>query len=86
MEKWIKIFILPIIVFLVMQYQLDKWQISLVTDYCTETIFVSGNADRLEQVFINIIANAYVCFPDLSELRFSRVLKLLCIRKWRLLS
>jgi len=47
----------------IMQYQIDTWNIVLDREYESEVIRVNGNSDRLEQVFINIIANAHTAMP-----------------------
>jgi len=48
----------------VMKYQFKKWKIELSTDLTDEALLVHGNSDKLQQIFINLIANAHHAMPD----------------------
>lgn len=48
----------------VMEYQIRKWQIEMHVEHCTETVCIAGNGDKLQQVFINMIANAHHAMPE----------------------
>lgn len=48
----------------IMAHQLRKWRIETHINYASEPIIVSGNADKLEQVFINFIANSHHAMPE----------------------
>jgi signal transduction histidine kinase len=48
----------------IMKYQFKKWKIELSHDVTDEPLYVSGNADKLQQIFINLIANAHHAMPD----------------------
>lgn len=52
-----------------MEYQFLKWEMKIVKRYYPQPVFVMGNKGRLEQVFINLIANAHHAMPAGGELQ-----------------
>ncbi|MBN1493864.1 MAG: hypothetical protein JW938_06910, partial [Candidatus Omnitrophica bacterium] len=48
----------------VMEYQIRKWKITMHADLSEGEFTCEGNADKLQQVFINLIANAHHAMPD----------------------
>lgn len=54
-----------------MDYQFLKWNMKILKQYYPQPVFVMGNKDRLEQVFINLIANAHHAMPAGGELQIT---------------
>jgi two-component system, NtrC family, sensor kinase len=52
-----------------MEYQFTKWKLKILKHYCSFSPVVMGNQDRLQQVFINLIANAHHAMPTGGELQ-----------------
>jgi signal transduction histidine kinase len=48
----------------IMKYQFKKWKIELSYDLPDHPLVINGNADKLQQIFINLIANAHHAMPD----------------------
>ncbi|MDB4303263.1 ATP-binding protein [Desulfosarcina sp.] len=48
----------------VMEYQIKKWNIKMQADVPETSFTLQGNADKLQQVFINLMANAHHAMPD----------------------
>lgn len=49
---------------MVMKYQFKKWKIELSAELADEPLVVNGNADKLQQIFVNLIANAHHAMPE----------------------
>lgn len=49
---------------LIMEYQIKKWNLFIDKSEIDEHAEISGNADQLQQVFINLISNAHDAMPD----------------------
>ncbi|MBU1862766.1 MAG: HAMP domain-containing protein, partial [Candidatus Omnitrophica bacterium] len=61
--------------FAVMKYQLRRWKIETHTDFPQLAATVHGNKDKLQQVFINLIANAHNAMPDGGAITIGVVVK-----------
>ena len=54
--------------FSIMEYQMKKWNIKVNINFKESDLEVMGNADKLQQVFINLAANAHHAMPDGGEI------------------
>ncbi len=52
----------------IMEYQIKRWKMNLQTHFTDEPIMIMGSADKLQQVFINFIANAHHAMPEGGDL------------------
>jgi two-component system NtrC family sensor kinase len=55
----------------IMKFQFRKWNMELSTDLTESELIVHGNSDKLQQIFINLIANAHHAMPDGGKLSIS---------------
>jgi two-component system NtrC family sensor kinase len=53
----------------IMEFQLRKWHIKVSRRFPDEQVVVMGNADKLQQVYINFIANAHHAMPEGGEIK-----------------
>jgi signal transduction histidine kinase len=58
-----------------LDYQVEKQQLQVVTDFASDLPAVSADADQLQQVFLNLILNALQAMPDGGMLRLRTSLK-----------
>jgi two-component system, NtrC family, sensor kinase len=54
----------------VMEYQIRKWNMKIQADIAMGEFTIAGNADKLQQVFINLMANAHHAMPEGGALMF----------------
>ncbi len=54
----------------VMEYQIRKWKIEVVDKLAKNPVVIAGDEDKLQQVFINLIANAHHAMPDGGTITF----------------
>jgi two-component system NtrC family sensor kinase len=54
----------------VMEYQIRKWNIKIQANIEMGEFTIAGNADKLQQVFINLMANAHHAMPEGGTIMF----------------
>jgi signal transduction histidine kinase len=55
----------------IMDFQIKKWRMKVSTECADEQIVVMGNMDKLQQVYINLLANAHHAMPEGGDIKIT---------------